>query len=166
MTKNAAYWINRLNLIPHPEGGYFQETYRCPETIKHTHLSEHYSSDRACATAIYFLLEGAQVSKFHRLRSDELWCYHAGSPLTLHVITPDGAARQLLLGQELENDQRPQVLIEHGQWFGARIIQDASYTLVSCIVTPGFDFGDFELATCEQLLSVHPQHQALIELLT
>lgn len=166
MEKNAAYWISRLELIPHPEGGYFRETYRCPEVIEHAHLSNRYSSDRACATAIYFLLNGNQVSKFHRLRSDELWCYHAGSPLTLHVIDPDGPARQFLLGQDIDSDQHPQVLIEHGQWFGAKVIQETSYTLVSCIVTPGFDFEDFELATRDYLLAIYPQHQEIVELLT
>jgi predicted cupin superfamily sugar epimerase len=164
MEKNAAYWIRRLGLIPHPEGGYFRETYRCPEVIEHAHLSK--PSDRACATAIYFLLQGDQVSKFHRLRSDELWCYHAGSPLTLHVIDPDGTAQQFFLGQDLDKSEYPQLVIQKDRWFGANVTQKTSYTLVSCIVAPGFDFEDFELATREQLLSIYPQHQEIITLLT
>jgi predicted cupin superfamily sugar epimerase len=164
MEKNAAYWISRLELTPHPEGGYFRETYRCLEVMKHAHLSE--SSDRACATAIYFLLNGNQVSKFHRLRSDELWCYHAGSPLTLHVIEPDGTAQQFFLGQDIDKSEYPQLIIQKNRWFGANVTQKNSYTLVSCIVAPGFDFEDFELATREQLLTIYPQHQEIIEQLT
>lgn len=166
MEKNAAYWINRLGLSPHPEGGYFRETYRSPLLLTHAHLPERYGSDRACATAIYFLLEGGQVSKFHRLRSDELWFHHAGSSLTLSLIEPDGAARQFALGQDIDNGEQPQLLLPRNRWFGASVNRENSYTLVSCVVAPGFDFEDFELATRDHLLSMYPQHQTTIEHLT
>lgn len=175
----AKDWITHLGLRPHPEGGYFQETYRAEDLLRHSGLPSRYHSDRISATAIYFFLGAGDVSKFHRLRSDEVWCYHVGRPLALYVIEPDGTLQRFVLGIDLDKQQRPQISIPHGAWFGARglevapeaassmpAVQVASYTLVSCVVAPGFEFEDFELATREHLLATYPEHQALIEQLT
>jgi predicted cupin superfamily sugar epimerase len=164
--KDAAFWIEHLHLQPHPEGGYFRETYRSTDILRQALLPPRYSSDHACATAIYFLLESGQVSKFHRLRSDELWCYHAGSPLTLYAIAADNTLDTCVLGTHLDNGEAPQILIPQGLWFGAAVVSERSYTLASCLVAPGFEFEDFELATYEQLVRIYPQHQALIDRLT
>ena len=166
LMNEAEDWIARLGLQSHPEGGYFRETYRSADTLRQELLPPRYSSDRVCATAIYFLLKSGQVSKFHRLRSDELWCYHAGSPLTLHVIAHDGTLQTFALGTHLDNGEVPQVYIPQGVWFGATVALDHSYTLVSCLVAPGFEFEDFTLATYDQLVHMYPQHQVLIEQLT
>jgi uncharacterized protein len=175
---DAKDWITRLGLSSHPEGGYFRETYRAADLLKRSGLPSRYNSDRLSATAIYFLLGADDVSKFHRLRSDEVWCYHAGRPLALYVIEQDGSLQRFVLGIDLGKQQRPQVVIPHGAWFGACGVeaaseacaesptQSASYTLVSCVVAPGFEFEDFELATREHLLTAYPQHKALIEQLT
>ena len=162
----AETWIQQLGLTPHPEGGYFGETYRAADSVAAAALPARYTADRSLATVIYFLLKGTQVSKFHRLQSDEIWCYQAGSGLTLHILTPDGTLRQQRLGLDIERGELPQTVIEHGQWFGATVNQPQAYTLVSCIVTPGFEFTDFELATRQTLLEAYPQHQAIIERLT
>lgn len=162
----AETWIQQLGLTPHPEGGYFGETYRAVESVAASALPARYLADRTLATAIYFLLKGTQVSKFHRLQSDEIWCYQAGSGLTLHILTPDGTLRQQRLGLDVKRGELPQTVIERGQWFGATVNQPQAYTLVSCIVTPGFEFTDFELATRQTLLEAYPQHQAIIERLT
>ena len=166
MAKDAEYWITRLGLTPHPEGGYFEETYRSPVILPQSALPARYGADRRCATAIYFLLRSGQASKFHRLQSDELWCYHAGGALTLVVIGTDGALQRILLGATLDNGEQPQVLIKHGVWFGALVNAPNDYTLVSCLVAPGFEFADFELATPAQLLAAYPQHREIIERLT
>ena len=166
MQKDAEYWINHLSLTPHPEGGYFRETYHSPEILPPESLPARYSSARVCSTAIYFLLKSGQVSKFHRLKSDEMWFYHAGSSLTVYVIEPDGTLHKILLGTALDKGEQPQVLIKYGVWFGANVNQENMYTLVSCTVAPGFDFDDFELATQGQLLADYPQHREIIEMLT
>jgi len=166
MIKNVEYWIKKLGLTPHPEGGYFCETYHSQEIINKKALPNRYSADRVFSTAIYFLLESHQASKFHRLQSDEMWFYHDGSSLTLYIIDRDGALRQLRLGTDIDNGEQPQILIKYGVWFGAKVNQEHSYTLVSCAVAPGFDFEDFELAAREQLLVEYPQHREIIEMLT
>ncbi len=162
--KDAAYWITQLRLSPHPEGGHFGETYRSEDTLPPSGLPARYSAPRACATAIYFLLESGDVSKFHRLQSDEVWFYHAGSPLAIYMLAPDGSVQRTVLGLNLDNHECPQLSIPHGVWFAARIeTEQASVcTLVSCVVAPGFQFDDFELATRAQLLATYPQHDALI----
>lgn len=164
--KEAHDWITHFHLAPHPEGGYFQQTYRSPDILARSGLPSRYDSERVSATAIYFLLESGDVSKFHRLRSDEVWCYHAGSPLMLYVLQSDGSLQTSILGIDLDKQECPQVVIPHGVWFGARVIEPASYTLMSCLVSPGFEYEDFELADRGQLLREYPQHKTLIEQLT
>jgi predicted cupin superfamily sugar epimerase len=97
----AARWIRALGLTPHPEGGFFREIYRADEGIASAHLPARFGGDRAFATAIYFLLEGRQVSRLHRLRSDELWHFHAGGPLAVDSLSPDGAATRAILGPDV-----------------------------------------------------------------
>jgi predicted cupin superfamily sugar epimerase len=166
MEKNAEYWITNLELTPHPEGGYFRETYRSAETIHKESLPDRYPADRVFSTAIYFLLESHQVSTFHRLQSDEIWFYHAGSALTVYVIDTGGTLHTMLLGKDVEKGEYPQLIVNRGVWFGAKVNQNNTYTLVSCTVAPGFEFEDFELASQEQLRAEYPEHKAIIEMLT
>jgi predicted cupin superfamily sugar epimerase len=98
--KNADYWIDKLALEAYPEGGYFREILRSPETLET--LPEHYPGPRCFYTSIYYLLKSGQVDTMHRLRSDELWYYHAGSAMTLHVIYPDGRYTPLVVGPDLD----------------------------------------------------------------
>ncbi len=167
MKKKAEYWIKKLRLTPlDPEGGYFRETYCSQEIIHKESLPDRYPAERVFSTAIYFLLAGEQVSKFHRLRSDEVWFYHAGSSLTVYIIERDGTLRQLRVGPDIDSGGQPQVFIPHGVWFGAKVDQENSYTLVGCAVAPGFVFEDFELANRKHLITDYPQHREIIELLT
>jgi uncharacterized protein len=147
----AARWIRSLGLTPHPEGGYYRETYRGP--------------GNAC-TAIYFLLEGRQVSRLHRMRSDELWHHYAGGPLTVSAIAPAGTLTEFTLGGDPDAGQAPQGVVAAGHWFGAALATDDAYALVGCTVAPGFAFADLELARRDALLAAFPQHAALIERLT
>jgi len=172
----AQQWIYHLNLEPHPEGGWYRQTYRAPLTLPHSALPG-YGGDRAASSAIYFLLEGDQFSAFHRLRSDEVWHFYAGSGLVVHVITPDGEYQQLLLGsnaavpQQLQEAERLQAdqfqaVVPAGCWFGSSPRQPDTVALVGCTVAPGFDFADFEMAKREELAARYPQHRNIIQRLT
>jgi predicted cupin superfamily sugar epimerase len=137
----ATQWIRALGLLPHPEGGHYRETYRAASTI----TPPGGDAPRSLATAIYFLLQGDEVSALHRLRADELWHFHAGSRLRVVELTPDGALREHRLGLDVEAGEQPRVAIPAGSWFGAQVADRTGFTLVSCTVAPGFDFADFEL---------------------
>lgn len=144
----AQIWIRRLKLKPHPEGGYYREAYRSSERIPGSALPARYKGKpRSFSTLIYYLLEGNQVSRLHRLCSDEIWCFHAGSGLTLRVKTPSGRFKKIRLGVRPEKKEIPHVVIPRDCWFGAEVSERNSYALVSCLVAPGFDFTDFELAS-------------------
>ncbi len=146
-TPDAQTWIRRLKLKPHPEGGTYRQTYRSSEKIPGRALPARYKGKpRSFSTLIYYLLEGKQISRLHRLRSDEIWCFHAGSGLTLHVLTPSGRKKKIRLGIRPEKNEVPHAVIKRGCWFGAEVSEKDSYALASCIVAPGFDFADFELA--------------------
>lgn len=166
MERSAADWIERLGLRPHPEGGFFRETYRAAETVEAAHLPPRFGGARAFATAILFLLPAGEVSALHRLKSDEVWHFHAGGPLDVIVLEGDGAVRQTRLGASVERGEVLQSVVPAGHWFGARPAPGSAYSLVGCTVAPGFDLADFELAPRETLLVRYPQHAALIRALT
>jgi hypothetical protein len=127
---------------------------------------EGYSGARAASTAIYFLLAGEQASAFHRIRSDEVWHFHAGGSLTLHLLEEGRGYRTLHLGGEPLGKEWPQAVVPGGTWFGATVDEADGYALVGCTVAPGFDFADFEMARRHELLAEFPQHRGIIERLT
>ena len=192
-SRDAKYWIEKLRLEPHPEGGYFRQTYKAELRIA---LAEEYRPVekpatrvqpvspelRAASTAIHFLLEAENFSAFHRLRSDEMWHFYAGSPLIVHEIDPEGAYSSLLLGNDPEAGQLFQAVVKAGCWFASEIARNlhppaknagsvgqpsrAPFALVGCTVAPGFEFEDFELAKREELAREYPRLRELIERLT
>ena len=166
MAKTAQYWINKLNLIAHPEGGYYCETYRSQLSIAKEALPPEFTGSRLVSTAIYFLLEGENFSAFHRLRSDELWHFHAGSTIAVHVIDPEGGYSEIQLGSDPEAGEVFQAVVKAGSWFASQIRDTRSFALAGCTVSPGFDFADFELGKRAELVQIHPQHRKLIEQLT
>ena len=166
MTTKADYWINELNLLPHPEGGFYRETYRSEEKIPRGALPVRFTGDRPFATSIYFLLRGGEMSALHRIRSDEVWYYHAGSPLEIFVIEPGGTLSVLKLGLRIETGEFPQAVVPAGCWFGSALASVEPFSLVGCSVAPGFDFTDFELASRETLLNEFPAHREIIMRLT
>ena len=166
MARTAADWIASLRLQPHPEGGFYRETYRAQEIIASAHLPRRFGGARACSTAIYFLLPGDQVSVFHRIKSDEIWHFYAGSALTLTLIHPDGRLEARQLGADPEHGESFQVLVPAGCWYGAAVDDPTGYALVGGTVAPGFDFADFELADRQMLLASFPQHRHAILRLT
>lgn len=166
MYRTADYWIEKLGLLPHPEGGYFRETYRSSENLSADNLPSCYSGDRSFSTAIYFLLKGDHPSLFHRLRSDEIWHFHTGSPVTIYIIDAEGELVQLRLGNDPDRGETFQGLIPAGCWFGAEVEDPGGYVLVGCTVAPGFDFADFEMGNREGLLARYLEHRQIIERLT
>jgi uncharacterized protein len=164
--KTAKYWIERLKLEAHPEGGYFRQTYRSDLVIAREALPAGFAGARAASTAIYFLLEGKNFSAFHRLRSDEVWHFYVGSPLVVDVIAPSGARSAILLGSDLEAGQVPQAVVPAGCWFASHVGEWKSFAVVGCTVAPGFDFADFEMGKRAELVAKYPQHREVIERLT
>jgi predicted cupin superfamily sugar epimerase len=165
---DAAFWIERLDLRPHPEGGYFRETYRAAETIDGAALPARFDGPRAFATAVYFLITRDAFSAFHRIRSDEVWHFYAGDAVTLAVLDADGRGTLTTesLGRDPARGESPQVVIPAGAWFAAEVAPQGTFALVGCTVAPGFDFADFELAERPSLIRRYPQHRGVIERLT
>jgi predicted cupin superfamily sugar epimerase len=162
----ARQWIEGLALAPHPEGGWYRETYRSSESIRRDCLPARFDGDRAFATTIYYLLESGDFSALHRIRQDEGWHFYDGSPLTLHLIAPDGSYSTRKLGRDLEAGQEPQALAPAGWFFAATVDEPDSFSLTGCTVAPGFDFADFELPPRAELCRLFPQHRELLERLT
>lgn len=162
----ASYWVGAFAMKPHPEGGYFAETYRAAETIPQSALPGRFTGDRAFGTAIYFLLESHHISALHRIQADEVWHFYAGDPLEVFVISPAGALTIIRLGNNPERGEVFQAVVPAGAWFGSKPATGSAYSLVGCTVAPGFDFADFELAEAATLLAEFPQHRRIIELLT
>lgn len=157
---DAAYWIDHLKLSPHPEGGFYRETYRAGGEF----VSREAGGARNFSTAIYFLLRSQDRSMFHRIKSDEIWHYHAGGRLTLFVLTDTGLLTPTL-GNDIQRGDQLQVVIPANHWFGA-VVTEGPYVLAGCTVSPGFDFRDFEMAKREELLTLFPQHANQIRQLT
>jgi len=161
----AEQLIRHLNLARHPEGGWFRETYRSSEQIDPAALPGRYGGSRSFSTAIYFLLEPGDFSALHRIKSDEIWHWHAGSALCIEIIDLEGTHNILMLGQDIEAGELFQIVIPAGCWFGVAPQSDG-YTLVSCTVAPGFDFADFKMADRAILTRQYPQHAEIIQRLT
>lgn len=162
----SKYFIEKLNLLPHPEGGFFKEIYKSEEKIHKDHLPERYNGHRHFATSIYFLLETGNRSKLHRIKSDELWYFHAGCSCTVVTIDDNGKLEEYKVGTNIEKGEQPQAIVTKGLWFGAYVNEPDSYSLVGCAVAPGFDFLDFEMGDREKLLQEFPQHKDIIIKLT
>lgn len=163
--KSASYWIEKLALQPHPEGGFYKENYRATEVIPVQGLPSRFQGERSFSTSIYFLLRSQDISAFHRIQSDELWHYHAGSSLSIYVMGEHGVSVHVL-GMDMEKGESLHVVIPANCWFGAKVNTPDGYVLSGCTVAPGFDFADFELASRDELLRTYPQHKSVIEMLT
>jgi predicted cupin superfamily sugar epimerase len=163
---DAQYWIDKLDLEPHVEGGYFKETYRSAENIDKRALHERFSDDRSFCTAIYFLLHNNDFSAFHRIKQDELWHFYSGDPLIIHIIDWRGNYSQIKLGMNLDDGESFQAMVPHGSWFGANLKARDSFALVGCTVAPGFAVDDLEIAKRDVLVNLFPEHRQIIEQLT
>jgi len=163
---SADFWIKKLNLQEHAEGGYFKEFYRSEDYFS---VQPPYEDEtRSASTSIYYLLKKNQFSAFHKIRSDEIWHYYAGDEITLYIIDEQGILSQEKLGNPLIHSSaaRPQVLIKNGFWFAARIENGNDYCLLGCTVSPGFEYQDFVLAERKDLLINFPEYKEIIKSLT
>jgi predicted cupin superfamily sugar epimerase len=160
---NAAYWIQHLGLVPHPEGGFFKEIYRSSISIDKQMLPLGFKGSRRLATSIYYLLRSEDISHFHRLHSDELWFHHFGSSIRIIIIDQEGHKQTKMLGPRVERAEHLQVLIPAGTIFGAEVMENDSFGLFGCVVSPGFEFDDFEMYGKEDLLQAYPKHAGIIE---
>jgi hypothetical protein len=170
--------VRRLGLIPHPEGGYYKEVYRSEDRIESP--PSRFGPGRAdlsLCTSVYYLVEAPDFSAFHRIKSDELWYFHAGTGMTVHCLDEKGAYQALELGPGREYFG----LVRAGLWFAAEsaAFDEASgsnrhdaatagrtWALVSCAVSPGFDFRDFELGSRDFLIKNYSEHASLVRRLT
>jgi uncharacterized protein len=152
--------IERFWLQPHPEGGYFRETFRA---ANHVARLDEPGTARSASTAIYYMLCDGAHSAWHRIRSDEVWHFYAGEPLAIHVIDTAGHLHTHRLGNALMHaDAVFQAVVPSGQWFAAELVDPQSFALVGCTVAPGFEFSEFELADSAALQTQWPQHAGII----
>lgn len=166
MRKSAEYWIKKLDLLTHIEGGAYKETYRAPLSFAKEQLPAAYSGNRPASTGIYFLLQKDQFSALHKIASDEMWHFYDGDPIEIIEIKEDGELIRHLLGPDADQGHSFQLVIPANSWFGSRVLGNGEYALVGCTVAPGFDFEDFELAKRETLISAFPLHEKIIMELT
>jgi uncharacterized protein len=164
--RDAKWWIERLGLKPHPEGGYYRQTYKADLLIAKEALPAGFTGARAVSTAIYLLLEGENFSAFHRLRSDEIWHFYEGGPLVVDVISPAGECSAIFLGRDPEAGQVLQAVVRAGCWFASHVADWKSWALAGCTVSPGFEFEDFEMGKRGELVELYPHCRELIERLT
>jgi predicted cupin superfamily sugar epimerase len=151
-TTDKNYWIQKLELQVHPEGGYYREIFRSDEMVNSDSHQQ-----KAAYTSIYYLLDSETKSFCHRLKSDEVWYYHKGASVTLYLIDESGNWEIKVCGPNENEDLS--VIIPKNTWFGARVANLDSFVLVSCMVSPGFDFNDFEMIDRNELIEMYPQHK-------
>jgi len=163
ITDKIGFYIDRLLLQAHPEGGYFTRTYESNMRLSKESLPSEFSGDRLISTAIYFLLKGNQFSAFHRIKSDELWHHYDGCGLCIYVIHPDGRGEKLWLGKDVDKGFSFQQVVPAGSWFASKPVKEDEFTLCGCTVAPGFDFDDFDMADKDVLLKAYPQHKKWID---
>ena len=153
MSTRARVLIEALGMAPHPERGFYAETYRAPERV--TPGSR--STERSASTAIYFLVTADEpVTSLHRLKSDEVFHLYEGGPLEILRLYADGGWDVGRLGLDLAAGERPQIVVPAGTWFGTELSAGATHCLVGCTVAPGFEFADFELAEGPELEAQYP----------
>jgi predicted cupin superfamily sugar epimerase len=159
--EDAEFYINHLNLRPHPEGGFYAETYRSAGSIPANTLKE-FGGARSYSTAIYYLLKQDEYSAFHRIKSDECWHYYTGHTLLIHILYSNGDYNCIRLGSAIDTGEALQYIVPANTWFAAECAANSRFVLTGCTVAPGFDFADFEMADEENLSLAFPQQTELI----
>jgi uncharacterized protein len=163
--QTAEFWINKLNLQKHPEGGHFREIFRSENKVSGDAIKSR-DGARSMFTSIYYLLKGHEFSAFHRIKSEEMWHFFNGSPVTIYVINTEGKLEKRHLGPDPDNMEDFQLCIPANTWFAAKVNNPVLYSLVGCTVSPGFDFKDFEMGERESLIKEFPHLKDCIIQLT
>lgn len=166
MNNSISDLISKLKLKPHPEGGFFRETYRSRGEINKSSLDQDYKGKRSYSTCIYFLLTSDNFSAFHRIKQDEIWHFYDGSPINLHIISDLGVYTNHSIGINLQKGEIPQFVVPGRSWFAAEVVNPNAYSLIGCTVSPGFSFEDFELKSRNDLISLFPDKEDIILRLT
>jgi predicted cupin superfamily sugar epimerase len=166
MLEEVKTLIRELELKDHPEGGYYRETYRAEGLIPDNALPLAMKARRSYSTAIYYLLPEGQRSRFHAMKSDEVWHFYLGGPLELVHISPGGQLERTILGRDLGKKEKLQHAVPAGHWLAAAPLPGGRYSLVGCTVAPGFAFADLTLADPAQLAAQFPRHAELINRLS
>ncbi len=159
--RDAESIVKLLGLVPHPEGGFYRETFRANARVG----TRDDRAERTASTAIYFLLPAGTFSALHRVRSDEVWHHYDGDALDLHTIDASGAHAVARLGRDWDAGERPQLIVPAGVWQAAVPVGRA-WSLCGCTVAPGFDFADFEMPSRRELVARLPDQRELIEKLS
>lgn len=158
--ERSKFLIDKLNLIPHPEGGYYKEIYRADEIIPKGIIDD-FSGNRNLSTSIYYMLVTNDVSHLHKIKSDEIWHFYEGSAIIIHLIKSNGNYEKFVLGNNPPTENF-QVIIPKNNLFAAELKDKSSYALVGCTVAPGFHFDDFTLAERNRLIEDYPKLKKLI----
>lgn len=156
----ASELVRALALRPHPEGGFYRETYRSSDSVVRAD-----GATRSASTAIHYLLCDGAHSAWHRIQSDEIWHFYSGTTLLVHELMADGQVRTHTLGAT-PPDTVFQACVRAGHWFAAELADPSSFALVGCTVAPGFEFSEFVLADTDELLQAYPEHDTLIRRLS
>jgi predicted cupin superfamily sugar epimerase len=160
---NSQDFIQQYQLQPHPEGGWYKETYRSTEAVLPNALPARFTGERNFYTAIYFLLEAGNFSAFHKIKSDECWHFYSGQALLIYVIDPAGSLAIIRLGNDISRGEIFQYVVPANYWFASKPAPESNFCFVGCTVSPGFDFADFEMAEERSLVKTYPQHEAIIK---
>ncbi len=164
LSDEVLHYIKNLDLKEHPEGGWYSEVYRSEMILKPEGIPVEFSGERNALTSIFYLLSNKQFSAFHKIKSPEIWYFHKGMPLIIHMLDKDGNYHHVELSDRMNG--RLQYTVEPNIWFAADIKEGYGYTLVSCAVAPGFDFNDFSLAKKDEMHEQYPKHKELINRLS
>ncbi|HLO44766.1 MAG TPA: cupin domain-containing protein [Leadbetterella sp.] len=164
--QSADYWIEKLGLLAHPEGGFYKETYKSSDAVSNDCLPDRFSGNRVFSTGIFFLLKSGHFSAFHKIQSDEMWHFYEGHTLEIVYIDHTENLQIIKLGRNLDNGEVLQAVVPANTWFGSFLPEQSDYALVGCTVSPGFDFQDFELADRKVLTNLYPQFSDIIAKLT
>lgn len=161
-------YITSLNLLPHPEGGYFSQTFKSQNLVTLTNSMQYKdNATRPACTSIYYMLIGKDFSAWHSIKSDESWYYHKGSAVKIHIIDSEGTLKTIILGDKLSiKEANFSVTVKAGNWFAAELMDKSAYGLVSCSVSPGFEYRDYVIVERNFLLEHFPQHKNIIIKLT
>ncbi|MHC4759074.1 MAG: cupin domain-containing protein [Planctomycetota bacterium] len=155
----------RMKPLPQ-EGGYYTETYRAVETLSQNSLSDKYTGNRVFGTAILYLLTPDSLSLLHRLKSDEIFHFYLGDPVTMFQLRPDGSDEIISLGKDIINGQRIQQVVLAETWQGMFLKEGGKFALLGTTMAPGFEYEDFELAQREMLIRQYPARRELVLKLT
>lgn len=155
--------IERLKLLPHPEGGYYRRNWQSLSKVQAQDASGMaINTERSVGSAIFYLLPSHEVCHWHKIACDEMWHFYHGSSLRIYLLNPIHGLQEFQLGVNLMQGELPQFIIPRDTWFCAEVVEQDSYSLCGCTLWPSFSYADFELAEHQKLIDEFPAHRELI----